>query len=94
MTTTRHARRTLQGVVTSTKGAKTITVSVERTYKHAKYGKYLRKRKKYMAHDEKETAGVGDKVELVSTRPLSKLKRWRLVRVIDESVLGDEEAVR
>ncbi len=94
MTTTRHARRVLQGVVTSTKGAKTITVSVERTFKHPKYGKYVRKRKKYMAHDEKEEAGVGDTVELASTRPLSKLKRWRLVRILDKAVLGEEETAR
>ena len=94
MTTIRHARRLLQGVVTGSKAAKTITVSVERTFKHAKYGKYLRKRKKYMAHDEKEEAGVGDTVEIVSTRPLSKFKRWRLVRVLGKSALGDEETAR
>jgi len=87
MTESRNARRLLTGVVTTAKGEKTISVSVERTYKHAKYGKYVRKRKKYMAHDEKNEAGVGDTVELVSTRPLSKLKRWRLVRVVEKAVL-------
>jgi small subunit ribosomal protein S17 len=87
MTETRNARRILQGIVDSAKGDKTITLFVERTYKHAKYGKYLRKRKKYMAHDEKNEAGVGDTVEVVSTRPLSKLKRWRLVRIIEKAVL-------
>ena len=87
MTESRNARRLLTGVVTTAKGEKTISVSVERTYKHAKYGKYVRKRKKYMAHDEKNEAEVGDTVELVSTRPLSKLKRWRLVRVVEKAVL-------
>ena len=87
MTESRNARRVLQGIVDSAKGDKTITLFVERTYKHAKYGKYLRKRKKYMAHDEKNEAGVGDTVEVASTRPLSKLKRWRLVRIVEKAVL-------
>ena len=87
MSETRNARRVLTGTVVSAKGAKTITVSVERRFKHPKYGKYIRKRKKYMAHDEKGEAGTGDTVELVSTRPLSKLKRWRLVRVVEKAVL-------
>ena len=87
MTESRNTRRLLTGTVTTAKGAKTISVSVERTYKHAKYGKYVRKRKKYMAHDENNEAGVGDTVEIVSTRPLSKLKRWRLVRIIEKAVL-------
>jgi len=87
MTEGRNARRVLQGIVDSAKGDKTITLFVERTYKHAKYGKYLRKRKKYMAHDEKNEAGVGDTVEVASTRPLSKLKRWRLVRIVEKAVL-------
>ena len=93
MTETRNARRVLQGVVTSTKAAKSISVSVERTYKHAKYGKYVRKKKKYLAHDEGEVAGVGDTVEIVSTRPLSKLKRWRLQQVVSKAVLGEEDTV-
>ena len=87
MSETRNARRVLQGTVTSSKGIKTISVSVERTYKHPKYGKYVRKRKKYLAHDENDQAGVGDTVEIVSTRPLSKLKRWRLVRIVEKAVL-------
>jgi small subunit ribosomal protein S17 len=79
----RADRRVLTGVVTSSKMNKTITVLVERTYRHPKYGKYVRKQKKYHAHDEREEAGVGDVVELVSTRPLSKLKRWRLTRIVE-----------
>ncbi|MEM7309499.1 MAG: 30S ribosomal protein S17 [Planctomycetota bacterium] len=87
MSETRNARRILVGTVVSAKCAKTITVSVERTYKHPKYGKYVRKRTKYTAHDEKDEAAAGDTVEIVSTRPLSKLKRWRLSRILQKSVL-------
>lgn len=79
----RNLRQTLIGRVTSDKMAKTITVKVERTFKHPKYGKYVRRDKRYHAHDEGEVAGIGDLVEIASTRPLSKLKRWRLVRVVE-----------
>ena len=79
----RNTRRNLQGLVTSTKGSKTITVLVTRTYKHAKYGKYVRRHKKYHAHDEQELAGDGDMVEIAATRPISKLKCWRLVKIIE-----------
>ena len=92
-TAARHSRRTLIGTVTSTKTQKTITVEVERTFKHAKYGKYLRKRKLYLAHDEEGAAKLGDSVEIASTRPMSKRKRWRLVRVISRSQLGGVELV-
>jgi len=82
MTETRNTRRTLQGVVTSTKAMQTITVTVERTFKHARYGKYVRRKKNYAVHDGAEEAQVGDQVEIVATRPLSKTKRWRLERVV------------
>ena len=82
MTKTRNDRRLLSGVVTSSTLDKTITVVVVRTFKHPRYGKYVRKRKKYHAHDEKNEAGVGDVVEIGSVRPLSKLKRWRLTRIV------------
>jgi small subunit ribosomal protein S17 len=91
--TARHSRRTMIGIVSSTKTQKTITVEVERTYKHAKYGKYLRRRKRYLAHDEESAAKVGDTVEITSTRPLSKRKRWRLLRVVSRSQLGGVEWV-
>jgi len=81
----RGLRRTLNGTVTSTKMANTITVQVQRTYKHPKYGKYVRKNKKYHAHDEREEARDGDAVEIVATRPYSKIKRWRLVRVTEKA---------
>jgi len=81
-TTERTRRRTVEGIVTSDKMTQTITVLVERTYKHPKYGKYIRKAKKYHAHDEEGTAKTGDLVEIAECRPISKLKRWRLVRVV------------
>ena len=89
----RHSRRELIGTVISTKTEKTITVEVERTFKHAKYGKYLRKRKRYLAHDEQKTAQVGDSVEICATRPLSKRKRWRLLRVVSHSQLAGVEVL-
>ena len=92
-TPTRHDRRTLIGIVISAKAEKSITVEVERTFKHAKYGKYLRKRKRYLAHDEERKAQVGDAVEIVSTRPLSKRKRWRLLAVVSRSRLAGVEIV-
>jgi len=85
MTTTRNRRRTVEGKVTSDKMAKTITVLVNRTYRHPKYGKYLRKQVKYHAHDEESLAKTGDLVEIVECRPTSRLKRWRLVRVIEKA---------
>ena len=71
MTATRNTRRTVNGFVSSTKMDKTITVLVERQFKHPKYGKYVRRKKKYHAHDESNQAGVGDFVELTASRPLS-----------------------
>jgi len=91
MSETRNSRRTLQGVVLSTSMEKSISVQVERRYRHAKYGKFVRSNSKYLAHDEENTAKVGDTVEIMGTRPLSKRKRWRLVRVISSS--ADMEGV-
>ena len=85
MTDTRTTRRTLEGVVTSDKMQKTITVLVTRTFKHPKYKKYVREHAKYHAHDEQGLAKLGDRVEIMSCRPLSKLKRWRLVEVIGKA---------
>ena len=81
------------GTVTSAKTPKTITVEVERTFRHRKYGKYLRKRKRYLVHDEAGAARLGDSVEIESTRPLSARKRWRLLRVISRSELAGVEIV-
>jgi small subunit ribosomal protein S17 len=89
MDTTRSQRRTLEGTVTSDRCAKTITVEVQRTFKHPKYKKYVRKLARYHAHDEKGEAKKGDKVEIRSCRPLSATKRWMLVRIIDRAVAVD-----
>ena len=78
----RGHRRTVVGVVASDKMDKTITVKHERLVKHPKYGKYMKRAAKYMAHDEEGRAKVGDVVEIVQARPLSKRKAWRLVRVV------------
>jgi small subunit ribosomal protein S17 len=87
MTEQRNKRRRIIGTVVSDKMDKTITVLVERTYRHPKYGKYVRKHERYHAHDEKNEAGTGDKVELMECRPLSRLKRFRLVRVTEKGVM-------
>ncbi len=77
--------RSLRGIVKSTKMGKTITVEVFRTVRHAKYAKFLKHRSRYYAHDEKGEAGVGDTVVIVETRPMSKLKRWRLQSVAEKA---------
>ncbi len=81
----RENRRTVVGKVASAKMQKTVVVTVHRLELHPKYKKYIRKRTKLYAHDEKEEAGPGDTVEIAETRPLSKLKRWRLVRVLSRA---------
>lgn len=75
-------RKTVIGVVSSNKMSKTITVKVERREKHRRYGKFVRRVTVYKAHDEENKAGQGDKVEIVESRPISKDKRWRLVRIV------------
>jgi small subunit ribosomal protein S17 len=81
----RGARQELVGVVTSAKMQKTIVVKVTRTTQHPLYHRVIRSGKKYYAHDETGEARVGDTVRIVSTRPLSKLKRWRLKQVVSRS---------
>ncbi|RLD27982.1 MAG: 30S ribosomal protein S17 [Bacteroidetes bacterium] len=81
----RNLRKERIGLVTSSKMDKTIVVSVERKLKHAKYGKYIKKTNKFMAHDEKDDCGVGDLVRIMETRPLSKNKRWRIVEIIERA---------
>ncbi len=84
----RNNRRTVRGVVVGDKMDKTVTVQVERVYKHPMYKKYVRSHSKYHAHDEQGEARVGDTVELMSCRPLSKLKRWRLLRVLTKATIS------
>lgn len=81
-TNKRNTRKVLVGIVTSDKMNKTRRVAVPRLAKHAKYGKYLHRQTVCYAHDEKNESKLGDRVEIMSSRPLSKLKRWRLVRVV------------
>ena len=81
----RALRKERIGTVTSTKMNKSIVVSVESREKHPMYGKFIKKTKRFMAHDEKNECGVGDTVRISETRPLSKLKRWRLVDVVEKA---------
>ena len=85
MTEERNLRKVRVGRVVSNKMDKTITILVERKVKHPKYGKFLKKSNKFMAHDEKGEAGMGDTVRIMETRPLSKNKRWRLVEIIEKA---------
>ncbi|HXV13356.1 MAG TPA: 30S ribosomal protein S17 [Candidatus Krumholzibacteria bacterium] len=80
-----EGRKTFVGVVHSNKMNKTIVVTVERLVKHAQYGKYIKRTTKLYAHDEENKAGIGDKVLVMSTRPLSKTKRWRLIEVLERA---------
>ncbi len=81
----RRARQELIGVVTSSKMHKTIVVKVARTVQHAKYLRVIRSSKKYYAHDERNEAKPGDTVRIVASRPLSRLKRWRLAEIVARS---------
>ena len=85
MTDSRNFRKEVSGVVTSAKMDKTIVVSVERRVKHPKYGKYLKKTRKFTAHDEQNECGANDIVRIMETRPLSKNKRWRLINIIEKA---------
>ncbi len=82
----RASTRTVKtGVVTSNKAKKTVAVLVERTVRHPLYQKVIKKRKKFLAHDEYEKCKIGDVVRIVETRPLSKKKRWRVLEIISLS---------
>ena len=85
-------RKTLTGTVKTDGMQKTITVNVERRYRHPKYGKYVLASKRFVAHDEKEEARPGDLVEIAETRRLSKTKCWRLLRVIERAPRYGDEA--
>ena len=81
----RNHRKTRRGYVVSDKMQKTIVVEVEDRVKHPLYGKVIRRSSKYKAHDEHDTAGVGDLVLIMETRPLSATKRWRLVEILEKA---------
>ena len=81
----RNKRKVREGLVSSNKMEKSIVVSVERKLKHPKYGKFLKRTTKLMAHDEQNSCQMGDKVKVMETRPLSKNKCWRLVEIIERA---------
>ena len=85
MNTRTTRRKTRTGKVVSTKMAKSFVVSVERRVPHPLYKKYFRRTTTLMAHDEKGEAGMGDTVKIMETRPISKLKRWRLVEIVSKA---------
>ena len=84
-TETRGARKTREGYVVSDKMDKTVVVAVEDRFKHPLYGKVVRRTSKLHAHDEANAAGIGDKVLLMETRPLSATKRWRVVEILEKA---------
>ena len=81
----RSRRKTLSGKVVSDRANKTILVEVSRRVKHSLYGKVMRRRVKFTAHDEENSAGIGDTVMITETRPLSKTKRWRLSEIVEKA---------
>jgi small subunit ribosomal protein S17 len=81
----RNLRKERIGKVVSDKMQKSIVVAVERKVKHPIYGKFIKKTTRFMAHDENGDAHVGDTVKIMETRPISKLKRWRLVEIVEKA---------
>jgi len=83
---TQRRKKTLTGIVINDKMDKTVTVLVERLTQHSTYKKFIRKRKKFKAHDEQNACRIGDKVLIVESRPLSKDKHWRVRKIIEKAV--------
>ena len=81
----RPTRKVAEGLVVSDKMDKTVVVAVEDRVKHRKYHKVIRRTTKYKAHDEQQVAGIGDRVQIMETRPTSATKRWRLVEVVEKA---------
>lgn len=86
--------RVVVGIVTSDKAAKTRRVELDRTVKHAMYGKFVKRRSVFHVHDENNESAIGDKVEIQESRPLSRLKRWTLLRVIEKNKAVDLAALK
>ncbi len=84
--TTYRNKRQMVGVVVSKVGDKTVGVKVERLKKHPRYKKYIKQSRKFIAHDKDNASGIGDKVLIVESRPLSASKRWRVARIVERSV--------
>ena len=87
MDQTRNLRKTMIGTVKSNKMDKTVVVAVERNVKHSVYGKIVKKTYTLKAHDENKSCGIGDKVKVMETRPLSKDKRWRVVEIVEKAIV-------
>ena len=85
MTSTQEIKRTKTGRVISSKMDKSVTVLLERQIKHALYGKYIKRSTKVLAHDEENNCGEGDKVMIAECRPLSKLKSWRVIEILERA---------
>jgi small subunit ribosomal protein S17 len=85
MSVSRHVKTTLSGRVVSDKMEKTVVVAVERQVRHGVYGKSQRKTSRFFAHDESNEVGVGDRVDIVESRPLSRRKRWVVMRVVEKA---------
>jgi len=85
MSANTHVKAKLSGKVVSDKMDKTVVVAVERRVSHGVYGKGQRKTSKFVAHDEKNEAGVGDRVDIVESRPLSRRKRWVVTRIVEKA---------
>ncbi len=81
----RNLRKEKIGIVTSDKMDKSVVVAVERKVKHPKYGKFVKKTSKFVAHDEKNDCNIGDTVKIMESRPLSKIKNWRLVEILERA---------
>ncbi len=87
--TERGARKSLAGTVVSNKMEKTALVLVERLTKHRTYGKYIRRRSKFMAHDPQNKCQIGDKVQIVERRPISKRKKWQITEILSKANIED-----
>ena len=85
MTEERTLRKVRVGMVVSDKMDKTVVIAIEDNVKHPVYGKIIKRTLKVHAHDEENTCGIGDKVRIMETRPLSKTKRWRLVQIVEKA---------
>ncbi len=83
--TERGSRKSLAGTVVSNRMEKTALILVERLAKHRTYGKYIRRRSKYMAHDPQNKCQIGDKVKIMESRPISKRKRWQVIEIISKA---------
>lgn len=85
MTAHNESRKVMQGVVRSNRMDKTVTVEVERIEQHPVYKKFVRRRKRYHAHDEGNACSIGDRVEIIETRPLSATKRWAVRSIVEKA---------